>query len=100
MTVTIQTTVKLWASRGATPRYITCVWGKPRGKRSGGPDPDERVKIVVSPVETSAAAKPSSISVPSPPVSDCVRLFPAYAEWDRWRLDGRVEPHGHSGLVR
>src|SRR5437763_1692740 len=54
-------TVKWRARMGATLRHIRCVWGKPCSSRIGGPEPDRRTKMVVSPVWTSAVSKSSSI---------------------------------------
>jgi hypothetical protein len=52
-------TVKLRASSGATLRYIRCVCEKPCNSSIGGPDPDQRTKIVVSVVFISVALKSS-----------------------------------------
>jgi hypothetical protein len=56
-----QTIVKCRANAGATLRHITWVCGKPCSSKIAGPDPDRRMKMVVSPVGTSAASKSYSI---------------------------------------
>jgi hypothetical protein len=54
-------TVKRRAKRGATPRHIRWVCGKPCSSKIGDPEPDRRTKMLVSAVWTSTASKPSSI---------------------------------------
>src|SRR5919205_3639894 len=48
------------ASRGATAVHIACVWGCPWSRRSGGPSPPRRRRIVASPVSIVVSSKPSN----------------------------------------
>jgi hypothetical protein len=53
--------VKRRARRGATARHIRWVWGKPCSSSTGGPDPDQRTKTVVSAVSISELSNSSNI---------------------------------------
>src|SRR5215469_17276358 len=54
-------TVKRRASKGATERHIKCVCGNPCSKRTAGPDPKRRRKILVSSACNSIASKSSNV---------------------------------------
>jgi hypothetical protein len=58
-----QTTVKERASRGATDRHIKCVCGKPCSRRTGGPEPRWRKKMLASSPWTSTASNSSNVVV-------------------------------------
>jgi hypothetical protein len=50
------------ASKGATYRHIKCVCGNPCSKRTAGPDPKRRRKILVSSACNSIASKSSKVA--------------------------------------
>src|SRR5262249_37062563 len=56
-----QSRVMWGGGRGPTDRHITCVWGNPCSRRTAGPEPKRRRKIVVSCARTSLASKSSNV---------------------------------------